>query len=438
MKYTKFVENLLMPLGDTITGSDVMRRLHYFQRVTSLSEEEISEHSKEKLIKLLDFSVKKIPYYYKLNSSIKENPYEWIKDFPIMTKATIKKNVNNLLSKPKNKLILSSTSGSSGEYGIVYKDKKDISNGRALILLFWGWAGFKPGMSVLQTGMTSKRGFVKSLKDFFLRTKYFVAFGLSDEEVVKLLLEQKKKNSDFLAGYASSLYVLADLCIKNNITGVRFKKAISLGDKMFPHYRKRIKEAFGCEVNDTYGLSEGLTIAAQKDNEYYYILTPHVYIELLNDKGEEVGDGEIGRVIATSLDAYGMPLIRYDTGDLAVKLPKDKYPKQKELHLPLLEKIIGRDTDIVKTESGKYMIVHFFTGIFEFIPEIKQFRVIQKELTSMDIEYIPGENFSIKVYEKVEKQIQDYLKEPFPIYWKEVSVIPPTASGKPQIIQSLL
>jgi phenylacetate-CoA ligase len=84
------------------------------------------------------------------------------------------------------------------------------------------------------------------------------------------------------------------------------------------------------------------------------------------------------------------------------------------------------------------MIVHFFTGIFEFVKEVKQFRVVQKELDSITIEYIPDINFNNEVLTKVEKTIQVYLKEPYIIYWEKVENIPATGSGKPQIIKSYI
>jgi len=222
------------------------------------------------------------------------------------------------------------------------------------------------------------------------------------------------------------------------MTGVKFDKAISLASKMFPHYRKRIKEAFGCDVIDTYGLSEGFFIATQKDIEYYYILSPHVFIELIDEQGNEVKDGELGYVVATSLDAYAMPLIRYYTGDMAVKLPKSRYPANREMNFPLLEKIIGRDTDFVRTRSGKIIVVEYFSAICEFFPEIYQFKVIQRNLNEIEIEYIPDEKFSEETLKSIEHQILDYLKEEFPIIWRKVDVILSTPSGKPQIIQSFL
>src|SRR5690606_5246760 len=166
--------------------------------------------------------------------------------------------------------------------------------------------------------MTIKRGMVKKLKDFFLRTHYYSAFGLSEKEIFSLLQQYRGSSNRYVGGYASSLYVLANVANKNEIKDITFKGAISWGDKMFPHFRKEIKSAFGCDVTDTYGCSEGLMIASQKDLDYYYIMSPHIHLELLDSQGKHVEDGELGYVVVTRLDARAMPLIRYYTGDLAV------------------------------------------------------------------------------------------------------------------------
>lgn len=163
-----------------------------------------------------------------------------------------------------------------------------------------------------------------------------------------------------------------------------------------------------------------------------------MFVEIVDDEGNQLPDGEMGHVLLTRLDNYSMPLIRYKIGDLASILPKVSYPEKKDLNFPLLQEIYGRNTDIIKTSSGKFMVVHSFTGIFEHIPQIKQFKVIQKNLNCIEIEYIEGDNFEYSILEKVERKIHDHLKESFPIYWKKVDVISPSPSGKPKLVESLL
>ena len=67
-----------------------------------------------------------------------------------------------------------------------------------------------------------------------------------------------------------------------------------------------------------------------------------------------------------------------------------------------LQKIVGRDTDVVHTPGGKALIVHFFTGVFEHLPQIKQFRIIQKKVGEIEIEFIPSETFSQTYIQKNE------------------------------------
>ena len=106
--------------------------------------------------------------------------------------------------------------------------------------------------------------------------------------------------------------------------------------------------------------------------------------------------------------------------------------------MPIFEKIIGRDTDIVKTPSGNYMVVHSFTGIFEHLPEIKQFCVIQKDINGIVILYIKGNGFDNKILSEIKQKILHALNEPFEVSFEEVLEIKPTPSGKPQLIISQL
>jgi phenylacetate-CoA ligase len=431
--YNSLLENTILPIGDWVLGTQYISTLKKWRAIQYLSEHELQQLQYQNLSRLLNHAVLNVPYYKSFHTG-SDQPS--LKDFPVLTKLLIRDNMNRMLWHPelKDKLVSEKSSGSSGIQGEVFVSKKEQSAFQAIQTLTWEWAGFRLGDSIFQNGMTLKRGTVKSVKDFILRTQYVSAFNLDDKSVVRILEKLKKKR--FFGGYASSLFVFSEVAKRNSIDHIHFDGAISWGDKMFSHYRESIEAQFKTKVYDTYGTTEGFMIAGQKDLPYYYLLTPHVYLELLDEQGNEVPDGEIGHVVVTRLDAFEMPLIRYYLGDLAVRLPREKYPEKRDLQFPLLEKIIGRDTDIVKTASGKKMIVHFFTGIFEHVPEITQFRVIQNSLNEMTIEYIPEKSFNPQILDILSKKIHDYLKEPFPIIFLPVESIPATPSGKPQIIVS--
>ena len=160
-------------------------------------------------------------------------------------------------------------------------------------------------------------------------------------------------------------------------------------------------------------------------------------MELLDDNNNPVKDGEIGNVVVTRLDNKNMPLIRYKLGDLAVMLPRNKYPANRKYNFPLIEKVIGRNTDIVLLPDNRKLIVHSFTGIFEYIQEIKQFKIIQKDRKSILVQYVPDEDFTKEVLTIVKVKLQKIImNDDFKIMFEEVSKIKGTKSGKPQIIES--
>ncbi len=435
ISYNKVVEDYILYLGDIVLGTEFVSTLKRWREMEALSYNGIKLIQAANLNKLLLHAITNCPYYRGMQELSGNQMVPKISSFPLLTKDIIKNNLNKILDPNATDLVSEKSSGSSGVQGEVFMTRKEQYNAIATQSYLWEWTGYKLGFPLLQLGMTLDRSLIKSIKDRMLRTFYQQAFRIDRWEVLKAFGNLQNKDA-FFGGYASALYAYACFAEESR-AHVKFKAVISWGDKMFPHYRKKIGDIFGCKVYDTYGTTEGFIIAGQCEYENYHILTPHVYLELLGEDGHEVMPGEIGKVVVTRLDAYAMPLIRYELGDLAIKKDPDEVCSCGRPY-PMLKLIIGRDTDIVRTITGKYLIVHFFTGIFEHIPEIKQFCVIQDNLEGINIEYIPGSNFSHMILSKIEAQIVNYIEEPFMIHFSEVQTIPPTPSGKPQIILSNL
>ena len=433
--YNFFLEKIILPLGDVLNGSSYIKQLKYWREVDKYPEERLNKLQKDNLKKLLKYTSLNVPYYKKHLSPKEEIS---LNDFPIVDKDIIRNHTDELISDQfkKEELIPYSSSGSSGVQTTVYMTKKEQSILRGILTHWWEWTGYKIGKPLVQTGMATKRSALKALKDFLFKTEYVYAFSFTDDELKKICDRMQKRRSYYLAGYASSLNVIAEYALKNNYS-ISLKGVISLGDKLFRHYRKNVENAFKTKVLDTYGSNEGFMIATQNDNDFYYILSPHVYVEILDDNNDPVSDGEIGNIVVTRLDSFSMPLIRYKIGDLGIKLPKQEYPKTRKFNYPLLKQVIGRETDVVILPDNRKLIVHSFTGIFEYIPEIKQFKVIQENSNGIIIEYIEGEDFTKKALEKAEKELREKINDnQFSIDFLKVNHIPHTKSGKPQIIES--
>jgi len=434
MLYNKIIEDFILPIGDSVLRTDFIRQLKYWRNeVAGMTIAELNRLQRDRLNALLQQTIATIPFYKRLNITLSGDPYIDTRLFPVMHKQLIKQHMNELYVGDRRKMVVEKSSGSSGIQGEVYMTRKENLGYQAVQTFLWEWSGYRLGDPLLQTGMTLDRSGVKGKKDKLLRTMYANAYNLSYEIVAGNLREAKRRGCRFFGGYASSLNVYAEIALKEKID-IRFKGVISWGDKLFDQYKSNLRKAFGDPViTELYGTTEGCVIAGTCEYGNYHMMSPHVYVELLDKAGNEVAPGELGYVVVTRLDAFHFPLIRYYLGDLAIKESGEKECPCGR-HFPLMRKIVGRDTDIVYTPGGKALIVHFFTGIFEHFDGIRQFRVIQKAAGEITIEYIPSDTFSPEVLPQITKVMHERAVELFPVTYIPVEKIPDTPSGKPQII----
>jgi phenylacetate-CoA ligase len=433
--YSYTLEHAVMPFGDRLNGGRFMHWLRRYRAEQWLPADKMRELTHDRLSSILTYARHEVPYYRK-NIDVSSDPFYDLSQFPVVTKTEIKKNVQDLITRPLTDMIAESGSGSTGVQGTVYVDKSAQASQRAMQMLWFEWAGYRMGDSILQTGITPDRGLLKGTKDILLNTKYISAFDLGPKAIADVLNDLRRRPRKFLFGYASSLHVLANEALERGIEDIRFEHAVSWGDKLFENYRESVRKAFGCRVTDTYGCTEGAMIAAQCSEGSYHLSVNQCHVEILDDHGAPLPDGEIGNVVATRLDNFAMPLIRYRLGDIAAIEPAADTFCKCGRQTPLLNGLIGRDTDVVVTASGKKMIVHFFTGIFEHVPEIRQFKIVQESVDQIKIEFIPDQGFSDSVLKTLEKRMNSRLNERLPITWSRVEKISASGSGKPQIIQS--
>jgi phenylacetate-CoA ligase len=431
------IETLGFGALDLLNGTRYRHHLAHARDLATWDAARLHNHQIAKLDAQLARATSDSPYYASLGIPADSDPIRRLARFPVLTKARLREVGDGLLTVPKTGLSRSMTSGSSGFQSTVYLTPDELAQCRAIIVSWWEWTGFTLGTPLLQTGMTPSRGLLKGLKDAVTRTTYVNAFGMSRDDILRALAPFEGTRGAYLGGYAASLYVLAAAAREAGLD-VRFEGAISWGDKMFPHYQREIEQVFRARVFENYSTAEMTYIGQKKDLPYFYHYTPNIYLELVDDAGQAVPDGQMGRVLVTKLDAVAMPLIRYELGDLAVMLPKDRYPATRDLQFPLIERVIGRDTDLVKTPEGKILIVHTFTGVFEYFPQVQQFKVVQRELEEIEIQYVPAPQFDTGVLEAIERELRVKAGTALGIRWTEVRSIAPSASGKPQIIESHL
>jgi len=112
--------------------------------------------------------------------------------------------------------------------------------------------------------------------------------------------------------------------------------------------RRRIEDALDLKAFDIYGLSEivGPGVAQEcEEQNGAHIWSDHFFPEIIDpETGEQLGEGEEGELVFTTLTKEGMPLLRYRTGDRTV-LEYDKCACGR--YHPRIMRIRGRTDDML-------------------------------------------------------------------------------------------
>ena len=387
------LRNIVLPAGDAVTHQGMMQRLRFLEKAQWWPQDRILSWQKERLRELMRTAAE-VPFYRELMDA---SHLSWqdvreptdLRRLPWVTKEMMRAAYPERITRETGfRCYEARTSGSTGLNFEVQEDAATAGQYRAAFLLALRWAGWDFGEAHMQTGMTYNRQGMRSFKDSMLRCHYVSAAALTDADLDTNLGRLEKDRIQHLWGYPGSLYVLAQRAEQQG-WNLPLRSVVTWGDNLFPHYREVIERVFRTPVFDTYGCAEGFQVAAQcGKGKQYHLQSFDVITEFLDEQGDPVKPGEGGHLIVTRLYPGPMPLIRYKVGDMAVTSERPLCDCGRGM--PLMESIQGRDTDVIVTPSGNRLIVHFFTGVLEFFPEIRNFQIVQEEIESMTIRLVPS------------------------------------------------
>jgi phenylacetate-CoA ligase len=120
----------------------------------------------------------------------------------------------------------------------------------------------------------------------------------------------------YLMSYSESLEHLA-LATGGKKPAKSLNAVIAISEQLTSGMRDYVERSFGIPVHQNYGLNEIGLVAVRCKAGRYHVHSEHCLVEIVDDEGRVCAPGEKGRIVVTGLTNFAMPLIRYDTGDLA-------------------------------------------------------------------------------------------------------------------------
>jgi phenylacetate-CoA ligase len=165
------------------------------------------------------------------------------------------------------------------------------------------------------------------------------------DEQLRFLRAQKPRH---LIGYPETLEHLAFAAGPESPAG-SIQSVLAVSEQLTPGMRRHIARSFGAPIQQNYGLNEIGLVAVRCEAGRYHVHTEHCHVEILDDAGKRVEPGKTGRIVVTSLTNTAMPLLRYDTGDLAQAVDADCSCGRT---LPAFGDVVGRYSRIAFLPDG--------------------------------------------------------------------------------------
>lgn len=256
--------------------------------------------------------------------------------------------------------------------------------------------------------------------------------NLSELQIARFLNRLNKDRSDkFIMAYASSIETV---CFDKTLRPGQYSpynvKAIFTGAEMLTDAgRKKIHDFFGCPVYSRYSNQENGVLAQQytMESNDFKINTASYHIELLAlDSDRPVKAGERGRIVVTDLFNFGMPLIRYDTGDIGIL--SAGYAGEDAV----FKVIEGKRLDLVYNTSGVFVSPHVLTAaLVRYEDQIKQYQFIQQSAAAYCLK-LHCRSSKFDKEDELLRNLKQYFGADASIKIEYVEQIPLLRSGKRQ------
>lgn len=420
------------------------------ERNQRLPTEEVLDLQQERLSRLLLFARDNVPYYrarlhefeFQKGTAVSSRVFCRI---PLLTKDAIRREGDALVSDDLtgNSLVPNSTSGSTGEAIRFYTDSRSVSRREAAVIRSDGWAGgwrlgdryvrlWGSPIDLKQAARMRAR-----LRGLIAGARVFSSYELSASKMDEYIDTIRRFQPVLFIAYPGPLEQFAIHCSTRGAAFPSLRGIVSSAETLWPQQREVIEEAFGTKVFDRYGSREVGQIASECEmHDGLHISADRLLLEIIDDEGQPCPPGAAGRIVVTDLDNYGMPLIRYEIGDHGVLA--DRKSCSCGRGLPLLQKVVGRTMDIVRTPDGRKLGGTFWTLLLKARPGLKQIQVVQEQLDGVIINFVRDDGFDVAVLDYFVEKIREYCGSDFEVKFVERESIALTKSGKQRLVVSAL
>lgn len=409
-----------------------------------------------KLARLLTAATTHSEYYRKLGLARRggENARDWLRRFPTLDRVTLRDHFTALVADPLRGEITSpesvsrrrydwlvvKTGGTTGTPTTVVHDATARDSGRATRLYALRQCGFPLGTRYFRLWgsepdlLNQQVGLQQRVLRALLAEIPLNAFRAREADLRRHLETfHAHPEVQHLMTYVDAAAGLAQFLNENKLPPPQFKTIMACAGTVTPEYRALLQQTYGAEVFDKYGSRECSDMACEcSAHNGLHVLSPHVFLEILDERDQPCPPGATGRIVVTHLNNASFPMIRYEIGDLGVWA--DPAPCACGSPFPRLASLQGRADDMLVTEDGTLqssVFVRHFVGVSLNRQLIQQWQLEQTGAREFVFRYIAASNTGLaENLARLQESFQLVFGSSAQIAMCEVKEIAPTATGK--------
>jgi phenylacetate-CoA ligase len=329
------------------------------------------------------------------------------------------------------------TSGTTGLPVRTVESRQSFSRRWAYVARLRGWAGLADPVHPRRAQFTGQVVVPGDARGVFWRRNVpgrallLSSYHLSEQAAPAYARALARFRPALVDGYPSALLALARLARAGGLELPRPQAVITTAETLLPEHRAELAAAFQCRVHDQYAATEPACFWGECEHGTLHASPEYGVSEIVDARGEPVGPGEAGEVVATSFLNPVMPLLRYRLGDRAVRGPDAPCPCGRRL--PRVARVLGREDDVLYVPERGW--VGRLDPVFKGLDGLVEARVVQEALDRVDVQLAaPGAGPGLEA--EVLRRLRERLGGAVQLRVERVDRVPRGARGKLRLVES--
>jgi len=355
---------------------------------------------------------------------------------PLWTKSDQRALFSVLIGPPLPGSFVHASGGSTGEPTRFYMTRESFEWRMAVADRGYSWAHAEEGRRSFYVWSTPARelsrmtAWKQKWHHRLQNRDYFDLFHFNNERKKECCKQINRFKPESVVSYSGNLYELAGF-VRDHPGGLQWRPQTLVGaaEGLPPGGRELVEKQLGGEVFMSYGSREFMLIGMECEKHCgYHISTDTLYVEVVDDSGQPVKPGDVGRIVVTDLRNEANPFIRYEIGDLGVMANPAICSCGRPF--PLLARVEGRCGEYVELPDRTRVTAIFIAHLLKEFMWIHGFQIVQPNNQEITLRLITPEALNRDTVSEVEHLLREKMGAEIRIRFERVNELEKTVSGK--------